>query len=91
MKKALETLLGGTTKVRILEVLASHPGQDFHLRGLAQAAGTDSGNTSKLLRTLVDSEIVVCTQDSHSARYALNERSPLVAPLRELILRAGAL
>lgn len=31
----------------------SHPSETYHLRGLAQVAGTDSGNTSKLLKLLV--------------------------------------
>ncbi len=84
-------LFGGSTKARLLEVLALNPGQTFHLRGLADAAGADSGNTSKMLRNLVDSEIVARTQDSRSPRYSLNERSPLAGPLRELIVRAGAL
>ena len=91
MTDALATLFGGQTKARILEVLASHPGQSFHLRGLAHAAGTDSGNTSKLLRSLVASQLVLAAPDSHSTRYSLNEGSPLARPLRELVASAGAL
>ena len=53
MINALATLFGGMTKTRILEVLLTHPSESFHLRGLALAAGTDSGNTSKMLKLLV--------------------------------------
>jgi predicted nucleotidyltransferase len=91
MSDALATILGGQTKARILDVLVSHPGESYHLRGLANAAGTDSGNTSKLLRSLVKMGLVLATRDSHSTRYSINHRSPLAAPLRQLIACAGSL
>ena len=91
MSDALALLLGGQTKARILDVLVSHPGESYHLRGLASAAGTDSGNTSKLLRSLVNMGLVHAAPDSHSTRYSINDRSPLAGPLRQLIASAGAL
>lgn len=91
MNDALPILFGGKTKARILDVLLSHPEERYHLRGLAKAAGTDSGNTSKLLKPLVDTGIVVATRDSHSTRYAINVHSPLVGPLRQLVAVAGSL
>lgn len=91
MNDPLTTLFGGKTKARILSVLLSNPGENYHLRGLAKAAGTDSGNTSKLLRLLVDDGLVIAAPDRHSTRYAINTRSPLVAPLRELVALASAL
>jgi hypothetical protein len=72
-------------------VLLSNPDQTYHLRGLAQAAGTDSGNTSKLLRVLVDGGVVRALPDSPSTRYAINPDSPLAEPLRALFARAGSL
>jgi hypothetical protein len=91
MTDPLITILGGKTKARILSVLPLHPSESFHLRGLAQAAGTDSGNTSKLLKPLVESGLVLAAPDSHSTRYSINYQSPLVAPLRQLVVRAGSL
>jgi uncharacterized protein len=91
MTDPLITLFGGKTKARILSVLLSHPGESFHLRGLAHAAATDSGNTSKLLKLLVESGLVVATADRQSTRYAINTQSLLVAPLRQLVACAGAL
>src|SRR5438105_6863007 len=91
MPDSLVTIFGGKTKARILDVLLSHPSESYHLRGLAQAAGTDSGNTSKLLKLLVDGGLVLAAPDRHSMRYAINTRSPLVAPLRQLVACAGAL
>lgn len=91
MLDTLSVLLGGQTKARVLEVLVSHPGQSYHLRGLAQAAGTDSGNTSKLLRPLVKLGLVLAAPDSHSTRYSINDRSPLAGPLRQLVIGAGSL
>jgi hypothetical protein len=91
MSDTLTALFGGKTKARILDVLLSNPNQTFHLRGLAQAAGTDSGNTSKLLRVLVDGGLVRALPGSPSTRYAINLDSPLAEPLRLLFARAGSL
>lgn len=91
MSDPLVTLFGGKTKTLILGVLLSNPGESYHLRGLAQAAGTDSGNTSKLLRLLVAGGLVLAAQDRHSTRYSINTSSPLVAPLRQLVACAGSL
>ena len=91
MSDPLVTIFGGKTKARILDVLLSHPSEGYHLRGLAQAAGTDSGNTSKLLKLLVENGLVLATPDRHSTRYSINSRSPLVGPLRQLVACAGML
>ena len=91
MRDPLVTIFGGKTKARILDVLLSNPDESFHLRGLAQAAGTDSGNTSKLLRLLVNDGLVTAAPDRRSTRYAINAKSPLVGPLRQLIACAGSL
>ncbi len=91
MGDILATLFGGKTKARILEVLLSNSGESFHLRGLAQAAGTDSGNTSKLLKLLVEDGLVIAAPDRQSTRYAINSRSPLVPSLRQLVASAGSL
>jgi uncharacterized protein len=61
------------------------------LRGLAQVAGTDSGNTSKMLKLLVEGGLVLAAPDRHSTRYSINSRSPLVTPLRQLVACAGSL
>lgn len=74
-----------------METLLTHPRESFHLRGLAQAAGTDSGNTSKLLKLLVESGLVLAAPDRHSTRYSINSDSPLAVPLRQLVACAGSL
>jgi predicted nucleotidyltransferase len=91
MSRALIALLGSETKVRVLDVLLAHPDESFHLRGLAQAAHTDSGNTSKTLRLLVESGLVLNEADSRAKRYRINPRSPLTAGLREMFRSEGAL
>jgi hypothetical protein len=58
---------------------------------LAQVAGTDSGNTSKLLKLLVEGGLVLAVPDRHSTRYSINSRSPLVGPLRQLVACAGSM
>ena len=91
MNDPLVALFGGKTKARILEVLLLHPNETYHLRGLAQVAGTDSGNTSKLLKLLVEGGLVLAVPDRHSTRYSINAKSPLVSPLRQLFSCAGSM
>jgi uncharacterized protein len=91
MMDPLATLFGGKTKARILDVLLSNPEQSYHLRGLAQTAGTDSGNTSKLLTSLVETGLVLAVPDLQTTRYTINSASTLFAPLRQLVACAGAL
>lgn len=91
MNDPLVALFGGKTKARILDVLLSHPSETYHLRGLAKVAGTDSGNTSKLLKLLVEGGLVLAVPDRHSTRYSINSRSPLVGPLRQLVACAGSM
>jgi len=89
MADPLVTLFGGKTKARILSVLLSNPAESYHLRGLAQAAGTDSGNTSKLLKILVEGGLVLARPDRQSTRYSISTSSPLTAPLKQLFTCAG--
>jgi predicted nucleotidyltransferase len=91
MSDPLVLIFGGKTKARILTVLLSHPNESYHLRGLAQAAGTDSGNTSKLLKSLVDGGLVLAALDRQSMRYSINLQSPLVPALRQLVACTSAL
>jgi predicted nucleotidyltransferase len=88
---ALTALLGGETKARILRVLLADPQASFHLRGLANAAGVDSGNAHKTLKMLASADLVRVDPDSRGSVYRLESASPLAAPLRALFFAAGEL
>ncbi len=88
---ALSTLMGGETKARLLGVLLEDPEASFHLRGLASAAGVDSGNAHKTLKALASADIVRVESDGRGSVYRLDTRSPLAAPLRALFFAAGDL
>ncbi|HSV45194.1 MAG TPA: nucleotidyltransferase domain-containing protein [Ramlibacter sp.] len=87
---ALISLLGSETRARLLSALFMEP-RGYHLRGLAAAAGVDSGNALKTLRALVDAGIVAQMPDARGPVYQVNKASPLTEPLRELFMRAGGL
>lgn len=91
MLNALKHLFGGEIKVRILQVLLSHPEQSYHLRGLAAAAGTEYGNTSKALKALVASGVVQVIDQAPYSRYQANTKTPIFEPLRQLFLVSGEL
>lgn len=91
MDATLAYLFGSQAKARLLSVLLSNPHGAYHLRGLAAAAGVESGNAVKMLRALVAAQLVKQLPDARGARYQADERSPLFAALRQLFLAADAL
>ena len=88
---SLTYLFGGEGKTRLLQTLFARPEEVFHLRGLATAAGVDSGNASKALKGLVQAHLVKVVPDSRGVRYQADDRSPLFEPLRQLFLAASEL
>jgi predicted nucleotidyltransferase len=91
MTSSIAYLFGGELKAKILQTLLLNPQQAFHLRGLAAAAGIESGNALKALRGLTGAHFVKTVQDPRGVRYQAEDRSPLFEPLRELFLRSGEL
>jgi predicted nucleotidyltransferase len=91
MTSSIAYLFGGELKARILQTLLLNHDQAYHLRGLAAAAGVESGNALKALRSLTGAHFVKTVQDSRGVRYQAEDRSPLFEPLRELFLRSGEL
>jgi predicted nucleotidyltransferase len=91
MEATLAYLFGSHAKARLLQVLFSNPHDAYHLRGLATAAGVESGNAVKMLRGLVAAQLVKQVADARGTRYQADDRSPLFAALRQLFLAADAL
>lgn len=91
MSDSLTYLFGGALKTRLLQALVMHPETAYHLRGLATAAGVDSGNAVKALRGLIDAHFVKVVPDIRGLRYQIDERSPLIEPLRQMFLLSSEL
>jgi len=85
----LSYLFGGRLKARLLQTLVLNPSVAYHLRGLAAAAGVESGNASKTLRALIAAQFVKAVPDARGMRYQANQASAVFEPLHELFLRAG--
>lgn len=88
---SLVTLFGGELKPRLLQALFGQADAGLHLRGLAAAAGVDSGNAHKALKALTAAGIVRTDRDARGAIYSIDGRSPLAEPLRLMFVRAGEL
>lgn len=91
LTNSIAYLLGGELKAKILRTLATNPGTAYHLRGLAAAAGVESGNAHKALKGLIQAQLVKTVSDARGARYQIDSRSPLAEPLRQLFLAASQL
>jgi len=91
MTDSLSFLFGSEARARLLRTLFCHPQEAYHLRGLAAAAGVDSGNASKALKGLTEAHLVKIVSDSRGPRYQADDRSPLFRPLRDLFLVSGEL
>ncbi|MBC7378350.1 MAG: nucleotidyltransferase domain-containing protein [Burkholderiaceae bacterium] len=91
MSDSLSLLFGSEVRAKLLRTLFSQPDQAYHLRGLAAAAGVDSGNASKTLKALARTHLVRLITDSRGTLYQAEDQSPWFRPLRELFLVSGEL
>jgi DNA-binding transcriptional ArsR family regulator len=78
----LDDLLGSRAKVRILRFLAASPGEHSG-REIARRIGMGETPTSRALKSLADTLVVVYRSDGHTHWYRLNRNYALV---RELLL-----
>lgn len=86
-ERALLELCGGSeTRYRVLRALFTNPETQFHLRGLAGAAGVDPSNALRLLQRLVDAGL--CEQTN--AKYRASADHPLRENLTALFRIAAA-
>ena len=91
MSDSLSVLFGSEARAKLLRTLLSQPTRTYHLRGLAAAAGVDSGNASKALKGLANTHLVRLIPDARGTLYQAEDKSPLFKPLRELFLVSGEL
>jgi predicted nucleotidyltransferase len=90
-ERTLRELCGSEDRYRIIRTLYSRPTERFHLRGLAQAAGVDPSNASRLLVRLVEANLCERTATQLSARYGARHDNPLYQELVSLFQRGSDL
>jgi len=83
----LKELFGGELRCRVLRALFEEPGRQFHLRGLAVAAGVDAGNTHRMLKTLVALGVVEQVADLPYPKYRARQDNPFFPELTRLFSR----
>ena len=90
-ESTLKELFGGELRYRILRTLFEEPGRAYHLRGLAAAAGVESGNAHRMLKRLV--ELGLCEQiaDVPYPKYRARQDNPFYPELSRLFARGSGL
>jgi len=73
-----------------MRALFEPPAGEYHVRGLAAAAGTDPSNTSKLLAGMVNTGLCERIEAEPYPKYRANLANPLYRELTALFSRGGA-
>lgn len=90
-ESTLKELFGGELRYRVLHALFEEPGRALHLRGLAAAAGVDSGNAHRMVKKLVELGIVERVADLPYPKYRARQDNPLYPELARLFSRGREL
>jgi predicted nucleotidyltransferase len=87
----LKRLFSSKLRVRVLSHLFFHPGETFHVRGLATELAESPGSVGRELAHLDKAGILSCRSVGNQKHYALREDSPILDDLRNIFLKtAGA-
>ncbi len=83
----LRELFGGELRYRLLRALFEQPGRELHLRGLAAAAGVDSGNAHRMLRKMTDAGLCEQIAGVPYPKYRARRDNPFYPELTRLFSR----
>lgn len=86
----LKTLLGSTTRTKLLSHFSLHPGEEFHVRELERILGEPASNLLRDLRRLRGIKLLETRQIGNQVRYTLNRTHPLYEDLQRLVLKTAA-
>lgn len=89
-ERTLRKIFGGNERLRVLRALFEPRAGEYHVRGLAAAAGIDPSNTSKLLAGLVDIGLCERIEAAPYPKYRANPGNPLYRELTALFSRGSA-
>lgn len=81
---ALRVLCGSEARFRLVKALYGAPTRQFHLRGLAGAAGVDPGQVARLLPQFVKAGLCEEVPDRPSKKYCATRAHPLAQALLEI-------
>ena len=89
-ERILREVCGSEERFRLLRTLFENPGREFHVRGLAVAAGIDPSNASKLLGRLTAIGLCERVEAAPYAKFRANAANPLHKELAGLFSKASA-
>jgi len=83
----LKTLFSSGLRVRALSHFFLHPGEEFHVRGLAAALGESSGNLTRELSNLEQAGLLRSRAVGNQKHYSLLSECPIHDDLRNIVLK----
>ncbi len=86
----LKALLGSTSRAKLLVQFFLHPGDAFHVRGLARLLHESPGNLLRDLRRLEATLLLQSERVGNQVRYSLNRKHPLYIDLQRIIIKTAA-
>lgn len=89
-ERTLREVCGSEERFRLLSALFGNAGREYHVRGLAAAAGIDPSNASKLLGRLTAAGLCERVVAEPYAKFRANAANPLYNELAGLFAKAGA-
>jgi predicted nucleotidyltransferase len=90
-RKSLADALFTKTQQRVLRVLFGQPERSFYASEVIRDAGTGSGAAQRELARLEDSGLIVARRIGNQKHYQANDKSPLFAELRNIVLKTVGL
>ena len=87
----LKCLFSSNLRVKILEHLFFHPGEELYVRQLSAALGEPVGTVGRELSHLEEASILVSRRIGNQKHYRLRKECPILEDLRNVFLKtAGA-
>jgi predicted nucleotidyltransferase len=83
----LKQLFSSNLRIKVLSHFYTHPGESFHVRGMASAVGEAAGTVGRELANLERVGIIVSAKVGNQKHYSIDEKSPIHDELRSLFLK----
>jgi len=86
----LKRLFSSGLRVKLLSHYFLHPGERFHIRGLASALSESAGNVARELANLEKAGLVVSAAVGNQKHYAIDTHHPAIDGLRSILIKTVA-
>lgn len=85
--ETLSRLFASRLRIKILHCLLSHPGQSFHIAGLATLLDDYSATVSRELSNLAKAGLLSSHRIGNQRHYTLASDSPILEELRSIFIK----